>query len=592
MKSPVTLIGSLLQDIAVGNPGAKGLDRDFVTIKRRFEHEGFSFLSVTLSSLCDSLDQGLSSGVFLCPSSFSKAKGTALPKFTSGLLSKVFDLQSGLLRADADVSIINDLRQLYRLFKKTVICLERTERLEREGYQKFLETEDSLRVHHIGDSRRRHLLNRVQRLVLAGLDNFHSYPIRSRHGPGAVYEGLHGNAKWRELVRNIYSMESLDFTDLDIFSQNVDDPLAPRQSVFSSVSRLVFVPKNSTSLRLITVEPLLRQFSQQGLNTVLRDEIRKCPILSQCLDLNSQVPNQVRCLEGSTTGEWCTIDLSSASDLLSNKLVLQAFDSKPLFSEGLQASRTPWVECKDHCIKLEKFAGMGNATTFPVQSVVFSLIGICAILDYEGKAPSYGNVRSAARFLRIFGDDIIIAKDYKDTLYSWLTDFALRVNAGKSFTEGFFRESCGVDAFRGVDITPIYVRSMPTNGHLKPEDLASIVSTSNQFWLKGFYRTANEMKNWVEKEGRALPLVNNSSSVLGWHTRLGWDEVHGWNKSLHYPYVKGISVVAKKSKDKIDGYAALLKFFMTPLIERGVKHLEVATKRYNTRLVSARCRAG
>jgi len=96
MKRPIALLSSLLEDFQRLEPGVMHLDRDLKTIEARFEHEGYGFLTVTLPSLCDALDQGLVQGRLACPSSFKKMKGGALPRFLSGLLCHVFDPKTGL----------------------------------------------------------------------------------------------------------------------------------------------------------------------------------------------------------------------------------------------------------------------------------------------------------------------------------------------------------------------------------------------------------------------------------------------------------------------------------------------------------------
>jgi hypothetical protein len=59
----------------------------------------------------------------------------------------------------------------------------------------------------------------------------------------------------------------------------------------------------------------------------------------------------------------------------------------------------------------------------------------------------------------VFGDDIEQETEFiKNTMVS-LEMCNLKVNVGKSFVRGYFRESCGMDAFGGHDITPVKQRS-------------------------------------------------------------------------------------------------------------------------------------
>lgn len=365
-------------------------------------------------------------------------------------------------------------------------------------------------------------------------------------------------------------------------------------------AKLISVLKNSSSRRTITVEPILRQFLQQGLNTVLRKAITECRILRNCLALTDQSKNQILALEGSQNRKWATIDLKSASDLLSQKLVKIVFRHHPDFLGCLMDSRSPFVYTdgsNDASVPLGKFAGMGNATTFPVQSICFAVVGIAAILDGMGLKPNHWNVLRASRLLRVYGDDIIVHSDHAHQVVKWLHDVGLKVNVKKSFLEGNFRESCGTDAFRGVDITPLYIRYWPHQIVEGPKVCAHFVSLSNHLWLQGLYATSNLLKDLVEEQlGSALPLVSSQSGSFGWVSRQDAVHPHKWCTKSHQFLTRTFALIPVKIRDRLDGYPALLKFFNTgrtgkpgffydPIQGREKDHLERTTKRYQTRLV-------
>jgi len=68
----------------------------------------------------------------------------------------------------------------------------------------------------------------------------------------------------------------------------------------------------------------------------------------------------------------------------------------------------------------------------------------------------------------VYGDDIIVPTSVVDELVKLLGFLGFEVNTEKSFSDPDlrFRESCGLDAYNGVDVTPVYVRSLPGS---KPE---------------------------------------------------------------------------------------------------------------------------
>lgn len=607
MKSPliVRLLQALIHDVSRLEPDVKGLDRDYVTIQARFEHEGVGFLSITLSSLCDAVDYGLAEGCFTCPTGFRKCRSGALPRLFSGLLCKVFDLRTGSLKERPCTRTVKNLRQILRFFKKFVPESDREKSLHDDAVRTFWDAES--RCSESFNPLHTDLLSRVSGYTLSGLDHYRSDQIIPKHGPGAVRERLAPNQKWSEAFESIKFDSEFDRYSLALFSdanRTAEELLLDYATGSSSrmfkignrsflthglsprgCARLVSVPKNSSARRTITVEPLLNMFIQQGLNTELRSQIEKCSVLSNCLALTDQDYNQYLALIGSRTGEWSTLDLSAASDLLSNELVKIVFGRHQEFYSCMDQCRTEFVEHNKSARRLVKFAGMGNALTFPVQSCVFALLAICAILSQEGySAPSVWDVRRTSRVVRVYGDDIIVPTRYSRQVTEWIESFGLKVNRKKSFTNGFFRESCGLDSFMGVDVTPIYYRVDPLNSPADAEVLGSWVSTANQLWDAALYQCSDTLRDAVEGVLGPLPLVSRESGALGWFTRSGASSFQRWNKHLHFLEVQAPRIIPLQQKDILGGEPALFKFFLTPLIQRGPGHLKRSAKRFSVKI--------
>jgi hypothetical protein len=322
---------------------------------------------------------------------------------------------------------------------------------------------------------------------------------------------------------------------------------------------------------------------QQGLNEWLRSQISICGVLSNSLALDRQELNQQLALDGSRTGDWSTIDLSSASDLLSQQTVEAVFGRFTRFYELMQLSRTPSVKIGVNHLQLKKYAGMGNATTFPVQSVCFTVLCIASMLPEKF---GYRDVVRAAKRVRVYGDDIIIRTSDFERFQYWAISFGLKINHSKTFSTGNFRESCGVDAFCGIDVTPCYLRYDPVLARKSPSAFASLVSTSNQLWLRGYYSCAKFLEDVVERV-HSLPLIDKESSALGWHTRQNVTTYQRWSSSLHRFEVRSYVLSPKKRKDILDGLPALMKFFHLPgLSEDDRQHLELTTRRFNVKLRS------
>lgn len=430
-------------------------------------------------------------------------------------------------------------------------------------------------------------ISRISTMVLMTLDQSLDTAI-GKHGPGAVAEGYKTNQKWKAFVSHLSDLGgNLEDIGYDLIYGLYRDRILETESATtktSSSARFVTVPKTYKSLRPITVEPLINQFVQQALNTHLREEIRRCPVMSLMLTLDSQVPNQKLALEGSITGDWVTVDLSSASDLLSTELVEAVFANRPRFLSAALGCRTPTVEVGNATIDIKMYAGMGNATTFPVQSVTFALIALASALN-GSDYPTMEKLKHTARKIRVFGDDIIVHKDLYQDLAEWIQSCGLKINHKKTFPEGHFRESCGVDAYRGINVTPIYLRYDPSTIATDTNSLVGTVSTCNQLWLACLYSTSDYLRNLVDKV-IDLPLISSDSQGLGYHTHQNYTHGHQrWNEDLHRLEIQTYVATPTKVVDRIDGYPALMKFFHSPRsAEYDRDHLSKSVRRFSINL--------
>lgn len=601
MKSPIELLRSLLIDFKRLDPDVLGLERDIITLEQRYKHEGYGFLSVALPSLGSALQQGLSTGKFCCPFGFKTSKWGTLPLLFGGLFSEVFEPETGLLKDEVHVSKLKSLYQVLLFFKKTQLSEASNDKLHAKAVEGFY-SNDEIAQKVIFPPDLSQKLELLARHVMPEL-RFHNFDeMACKHGPGAVKEGLKANQKWNAVAEAIFTdgfnTDLYGYDTFALLSETSLSDVLDGESIYpksqqsldyratSNSARLISVPKNSTSNRTITVEPVLNQFVQQGLNMILRDSILRCPILSTSLSLTDQSKNQILALEGSLNGRWSTIDLKSASDLLSLRLVDKVFGSFPDFYQRMVDCRTPSVTCDSKTCNLGKFAGMGNALTFPVQSVTFALICMGAILDDLSLRINKRNALRVARLVRVYGDDIIVHSKHAASVVNWLQSFGLTVNTRKSFLVGNFKESCGTDAFRGNSITPLYIRYRPDDASTEASAVKSLVELSNSLWIAGYYSASETLKNEVEERlGTSLPLVSHRSSALGWITRNGARHINKWCTKLHRWLVKAPVLQTSRRSDKLDGYPALLKFFHVPLLGRPRDHLSKSSVRYQLSIV-------
>jgi hypothetical protein len=227
--------------------------------------------------------------------------------------------------------------------------------------------------------------------------------------------------------------------------------------VFVSGSKLCFVPKSSEISRTICVEPSLNMFVQKGIGRCLE----RCLSRSLGFDLSEQQFRNKRLARlGSKTGRYGTIDLSSASDTISQTIVEYLF---PASTDAVfDICRSPVTTLPDgRELELHMISSMGNAYTFPLQTMIFSAIalGVYKVCGVEFRRPDQrtdGN-------LGVFGDDIVIDSRCFDLMCRSLEAAGFIVNKSKSFNSGLFRESCGGDYFDGHNVRGVYCKSLRTS---------------------------------------------------------------------------------------------------------------------------------
>jgi hypothetical protein len=215
-------------------------------------------------------------------------------------------------------------------------------------------------------------------------------------------------------------------------------PVHPRSlTAVVETARFDLVPKDYKVMRPINIEPEINMIFQRGIGRVIRDKLRHVGI-----NLNDQSYNQYLALVGSRTGSLVTIDLESASDSVSKRLVQELLPWD--WYQALDLVRSKAVEINGTRHYLSKFSSMGNGFTFELETLVFWSLS-SAVCDYYG---------CTDRRIAVYGDDIVVHNSYADHLIDVLDVCGFRTNKEKTFLKGPFRESCGKHYFIGRDVTP------------------------------------------------------------------------------------------------------------------------------------------
>ena len=219
-------------------------------------------------------------------------------------------------------------------------------------------------------------------------------------------------------------------------------------------SKLTFVNKNQDVARTICVEPSVNMWMQLGMGSILHRRLRR--VYGIDFEIQPEVNRRMARL-GSLLDHTVTIDLESASDSLGLRMMDEVFPKA--FMGMLHRLRSPRCRLPDgSLVELGMVSTMGNGFTFPLQTLLFaaSCVVVCRYLDI----PCISKGPCELRNMSVFGDDIIIDNRASRLLMHLLEMLGFVVNRNKTFVEGPFRESCGVDWFLGQDVRPVYLKSL------------------------------------------------------------------------------------------------------------------------------------
>jgi len=383
-----------------------------------------------------------------------------------------------------------------------------------------------------------------------------------KHGPGATADKLTGNGKYRQHTWTSRLEEVLPSYEYLIpngrFSGRLDKvtTLEPGSEVPVKVTP---VPKTLKTPRIIAMEPTCMQYTQQALLRCFLLNFKRDELLKKLIGFDDQVPNQDLARQGSSDGRTATLDLSDASDRVSNQLVREMMTRWPHLHGAVDASRSRRAEVPGFGeIRLAKYASMGSALCFPVEAMVFTTLIFIGIQRSLNKSLTRKDVKSFAGSVRVYGDDLIVPVDHVRTIVQTLEHFGARVGLSKSFWTGRFRESCGREFFNGQDVSIVRVRQALPDTIADVGEVISTVSLRNQLYMSGYWQTARWLDNRLRRVLQHFPDIEPTSSLLGRVSLLGY-QAEREHPRYQSPLVRGFYTVAKAPSDELGEIDALLK---------------------------------
>jgi len=405
--------------------------------------------------------------------------------------------------------------------------------------------------------------------------------LTPRHGPGATADRLRGNAKfdlviWPQRLERVFPYGDYALPSWRYYYQlDRVQFLEPREE---QPVKVVSVPKTHKTPRIIAEEPTAMQYMQQALAQQFVNRLedhfetrvelptedvfpqKGCDFGKWFIGFTRQEPNRLMACEGSLNGNLATLDLSEASDRVLNQHVELLLSRFPRLSEAVQATRSTKADVPGHgVIQLAKFASMGSALCFPVESMVFTAI-VFAAISYERRVPlSRGLLMSLRGKVRVYGDDIVVPVEYVHRVIQFLEAFGLLVNKDKSFWNGKFRESCGGDYYDGEWVTPIRLRHGLPRSLADVPDVVGLVSFRNLLYWGGYWKTVRKLDEYLKNLLGEFPIVADTSVCLGRSSALPY-KAEKTHPETHTPLVRGCVVKFSTPKSPISGEGALLKF--------------------------------
>lgn len=629
---------AMLKDFAEQYPDStKEFERDLERLSSAVEHHGIGFFLDTMPAFRKHLDKCLSNGCLTSSGliHFGPTKrGETVPRLFRGLTLRIFD-RFGALRMDADPHAIRCLRQILGSVRKLRLdCgLQNRRRAVKEFFdieneipkpsefwvqseEEDLEPDTTVTFNdpipgtgplplfashaHTGDDIDPRLLRTLQHtadIVCATLGEFDASAYRAKHGPGAVTDFKFGSDKyqfrsWSRRLDRIFPYSDFGVANFSLWADNVILKKLPDDKDLPA--KLAAVPKTITKPRLIAVESVSGQWCQQTLLHFFSTRIEDT-LLRSFISFRKQEYNGELALRASRDQSHATIDLSNASDRISCWHIERLFRRSRSLLHAMRATRAAWLH-QDICGFLprysciRKYSTMGNATTFPVQSLFFLTCALACELYARRQKASYRNIKLLTeKQIRVFGDDIITPNTSSGLLVGLLHHLGLKVNDAKTFEHGMFKESCGVDAFNGQDVTTVNIMDVPHR--TKPGSIVSTVDVHNNLIQSGYFRTANYLRKYTEHHNRKIRDVAHGSGSFGWYPNpVCPAETIGLRqkfcKDTQVRLVHAALVYSKQPRHTAEGNSGVLQYFTEApkRVTSAVSTLGYALRRAQVRL--------
>jgi len=406
------------------------------------------------------------------------------------------------------------------------------------------------------------VLRKAKMFLSKLLAQFDPYDIIPAHGPGVVStkEKLWNKYVFRNVPDRVLAHFPLDqyfYTNLGHVSHELPKLLATTSN--ESPAQVILVPKDSRGPRLISAEPLYLQWIQQGVSRALVKHVEHHPLTKGRVNFTDQEPNRQAALAGSLNDSLSTLDLAEASDRVSLGLIRLLFPN-PLL-EVLEAVRSQSTRLPDGTIiMLGKHAPMGSALCFPV-------LALTCFAILWASAPD----KDTRKSILVYGDDVIVDRDYSQHAIEQLTYFGLEINRLKSCISGSFKESCGMDAFLGENVTPVRLKTVWSSTP-SPSIYSSYIEFANSCWDRRLFHVYDYIVQILKE---IYPMIPGSDLEFPGLKLRGETVSRQQIKSrrnfhLQRMEVRVLEVCSRPIRKETNDYRPLLRYFTEAVRDRNV----------------------
>lgn len=516
--------------------------RDRLNLLRRLNYEGSTFATSILPVIFDGTIRILEGGAASFPGFKTISReGITYPVLLGGLVKCILKHRD----TEKGTKALECLYQLSYAFKKVIGPY--SENVVLKQLEDFIAVDASLKEYDYLSEPLRAITGRAREIittVLRGLDPTdpdQAQDFLPQPGPGATNSPLKKSERYEAHSDYVQISDVVDMDEwyrppfcpprlfyLNLGGQPQQHVIRPRKraalarlNIYDApTSRFKLVPKTNRKGRGICIEENEVQWLQQALRKALVKRIESHPLTKGYVNFTSQNINREKALDGSIDGSKATLDMSSASDRIWRCLVAFLFGKNKKLLDFILACSTNTVELPDvieetfiNELPINKISPMGSAICFPIMALVhFSLIK--AILEFS-VVP-----RELIKDVYVYGDDIIVNRECVQAIYDYLPLYGMKFNEDKSFHKSLFRESCGLHAYKGRDITPVRFKIARKN--LRLSDVPGVLRLEEAFYKKNYRKTAERLRIEVQRccIGHGIKdfyPVSTTSQLLGFY---------------------------------------------------------------------------